>query len=129
VLELEVASREAAPGKGARYPSTSLVPVGPSRGVRQDMAHAGGRSQAKERLCEAAATLGISNRRKALYGGLFWKTKLMSVPGVELVRKQHHGELTSEPPRRHAIEIEIVYNMCRQTGPTAVSRSTILRNT
>jgi hypothetical protein len=38
-------------------------------GVRPDMAHAGGRSQA-ERLCEAAAILMISRRRKAMYGGL-----------------------------------------------------------
>jgi hypothetical protein len=71
-------------------------------GVRQDRAHAGGRSQAEERLSEAAAILGISRHRKALYGGLFWKTKLMSLPGVELVGKQHQGELTSEPPRRPA---------------------------
>jgi hypothetical protein len=27
------------------------------------------------------------------------------------------------------IEIEIVYNMCRQTGPTVVSRATLLRHT
>jgi hypothetical protein len=66
------------------------------------MAHAGGRSQAEERLCEAAAILGISRRRKAMYGGFFRKTKLMSVPGVELVGEQHQGKaLTSEPPRRH----------------------------
>jgi hypothetical protein len=37
-----------------------------------------------------------------MYGGQFRKTKLMSVPGVELVGKQHKGELTSEPPRRQA---------------------------
>jgi hypothetical protein len=67
------------------------------------MAQAGDRSQAEERLCEAAAILGISRRRKAMYGGLFRKTKLMSVPGVELVGKQHQGrELTSEPLRRQA---------------------------
>jgi hypothetical protein len=66
------------------------------------MAHAGGRSQAEERLFEAAAILWISRRRKALYGGLFRKTKPMSIPGVELVGKQHQGELTSEPPRRQA---------------------------
>jgi hypothetical protein len=52
------------------------------------MAQAGGRSQAEERLCEAAAILGIRCRRKAMYGGLFRKTKLMSVPCVELVGKQ-----------------------------------------
>jgi hypothetical protein len=68
-----VASREAAQGKGARYPSTSHVPVETSRGVKQDLAHAGGRSQAEERLCEAAAILMISRRRKAKYGGLFRK--------------------------------------------------------
>ena len=71
VLELVVASREAALGKGARKPSTSPVPVESSRGLRQDMAHAGGRSPAEERLREAAAILRISSRRKALYGGLF----------------------------------------------------------
>jgi hypothetical protein len=49
------------------------VPVDPSRGVRQDRAQAGGRSQTEERLCEAAAILRISRRRKALYGGLFRK--------------------------------------------------------
>jgi predicted amidohydrolase YtcJ len=40
-------------------------------GVRHDMTHAGGRSQAEERLGEAAAILTISRRRKAMYGGLF----------------------------------------------------------
>jgi hypothetical protein len=40
-------------------------------GVRYDMTQAGGRSQAEERLGEAAAILRISRRRKALYGGLF----------------------------------------------------------
>jgi hypothetical protein len=39
-------------------------------GVRHDMAQAGGRSQAEERLGEAAAILMISRRRKAMYGGL-----------------------------------------------------------
>jgi hypothetical protein len=39
------------------------------------MAHAGDRSQVKERLGEAAAILKISRRRKAMYGGLFWKLK------------------------------------------------------
>jgi hypothetical protein len=42
-------------------------------GVRQDMAHAGGRSHAEERLCEAAAMFRINRRRKAMYGGLFRK--------------------------------------------------------
>jgi hypothetical protein len=40
-------------------------------GVRYDMAHAGGRLQAEERLCEAAAILIMSRRQKAMYGGLF----------------------------------------------------------
>jgi hypothetical protein len=53
------------------------------------MAQAGGRSHAEERLCEAAAILVINRSRKVLYGGLFRKTELMSVPGVELVGKQH----------------------------------------
>jgi hypothetical protein len=35
------------------------------------MAQVGGRSQAEERLIEAAAIIRISRRRKALYGGLF----------------------------------------------------------
>jgi hypothetical protein len=35
------------------------------------MAEAGGRSQAEERLFEAAAILRMSRRRKALYEGLF----------------------------------------------------------
>jgi hypothetical protein len=55
------------------------------------MAHAGGRSQAEERLYKAAAILMINRRWKALYGGFFRKTKLMSVPGLELVGKQHQG--------------------------------------
>jgi hypothetical protein len=67
------------------------------------MAHAGGRSEAEERLREAAAILRISRRRRAMYGGLFRKLKLMSVPGVALVGEQHHGRaLTSEPLRRQA---------------------------
>jgi hypothetical protein len=41
-------------------------------GVRHNMTRAGGRSQAEERLGEAAAILRISRRRKAMYGGLFW---------------------------------------------------------
>jgi hypothetical protein len=39
------------------------------------MSNAGGRSQADERLGEAAAILKISRRRKAMYGGIFWKQK------------------------------------------------------
>jgi hypothetical protein len=35
------------------------------------MAHAGGQSQTEERLCEEAAILKISRRRKAMHGGLF----------------------------------------------------------
>jgi hypothetical protein len=35
------------------------------------MTHAGGRSQAEERLGEAAAILKISRRRKAMYGDVF----------------------------------------------------------
>jgi hypothetical protein len=50
-----------------------LVLVDPSRGVRQDMAKAGGRSQTEERLCEATTILMISRRRKAMYEGLFRK--------------------------------------------------------
>jgi hypothetical protein len=50
-----------------------------------------------------AAILRISRRRKALYGGIFWQLKIMSVPGVELVGKQHHGmALTGRQLRRHA---------------------------
>jgi hypothetical protein len=55
------------------------------------MAQAGGQSQTEERLCEAAAILMISRRRKAVYGGIFSETKIMSIPGVELVGEQHHG--------------------------------------
>jgi hypothetical protein len=65
------------------------------------MAHAGGRSHAEERLCEAVAILMISRRRKAMYGGFFRKQKVMSVPGIELVGEQHMGmALNSEPLRR-----------------------------
>jgi hypothetical protein len=35
------------------------------------MAHASGRSQAEERLREAAAILMINRRREAMYGGIF----------------------------------------------------------
>jgi hypothetical protein len=35
------------------------------------MAHADGRSQAEERLGEAATMLMISRRWKAMYGGIF----------------------------------------------------------
>jgi hypothetical protein len=65
-LELAMVNREATLGHGARSPSTSLVPVEPSRGEGHDMTQAGGRSQAEQRLCEAAAILTISRRRKAL---------------------------------------------------------------
>jgi hypothetical protein len=47
-------------------------------GERHDMIHAGGRSQAEQRLGEAAAILRISRRRKAMYEVLFWKLKIMS---------------------------------------------------
>jgi hypothetical protein len=65
--------REATPENGARSLSTSHVPVESSRGERHDMTHAGGWSQAEERLGEAAAILMISRHRKDLYGRLFWK--------------------------------------------------------
>jgi hypothetical protein len=54
------------------------------------MAQAGGQSHIEERLCEAAAILMISRRRKALYGGFFSETKIMPVPGVELVGEGAH---------------------------------------
>jgi hypothetical protein len=47
------------------------------------MAEAGGRSQAEERLGAAATILMITCRQKAMYGGLFSDSKIMSVPGVE----------------------------------------------
>jgi hypothetical protein len=43
------------------------------RGVRHDMAQAGGRWHAEERLCEAVAILRISRRRKAMYAWHFRK--------------------------------------------------------
>ena len=49
-------------------------------GGRQDMAQAGGRSQAEKRLREAAAILTISRRRKAMYGGLFRKLNKCPYP-------------------------------------------------
>jgi hypothetical protein len=52
------------------------------------MSQAGRPSQAEERLGEAAAILKISRRRKAMFGGLS-VAKIMSVPGVDLVGKQH----------------------------------------
>jgi hypothetical protein len=58
-------------------------------GVRHDMAHAGGRAQAEDRLCEVVAILIINLRRKAMYGGLFRIQKIVSVPGVEPVGEQH----------------------------------------
>jgi hypothetical protein len=39
------------------------------------MAHAGGQSQPEERLCEAAAILRISRRRKPCMKGFFRKLK------------------------------------------------------
>jgi hypothetical protein len=72
-LEVTMINREVTPRKGARSPSTSHVPVEPSRGERHDMTHAGGWSQAEQRLGEAAAILRISHHRRAMYGGLFWK--------------------------------------------------------
>jgi hypothetical protein len=72
-LELAMVGREAAPRKAARSLSTSPMLVEPSQGERHDMTHAGGRSQAEERLGEAAAILRITRRRKAMYGGLFGK--------------------------------------------------------
>jgi hypothetical protein len=60
-------------------------------GVRHDMAHAGGRSQTEEQLGEAAAIVKISRHRNAMYGVFFSETKIMSVPGVELLGKLHHS--------------------------------------
>jgi hypothetical protein len=64
-MEMAIVNREATPRKGVRSPSTSHVPVEPSRGTRHDMTHAGGRSQAQKRLGEAAAIIGIARRRRA----------------------------------------------------------------
>jgi hypothetical protein len=44
------------------------------------MAHAGGRSQAEERLDEASAILWINRRRKAMYGGIFRIQKFFPYP-------------------------------------------------
>jgi hypothetical protein len=92
-LELAMVSREAKPEKGSRSPSTSHVPIERSRGGRHDMTHAGGRSQAEQRLCEVAAILMKSRRRKAMYGGLFWKLKIMSVPGAVVTTVPYPADL------------------------------------
>jgi hypothetical protein len=70
-LELAMVNPEAAPRQGAHSPSINSVPVAPSRGARDDMTHAGGRSRAKKRLGEAVVILTIIHRRKTMYGGLF----------------------------------------------------------
>jgi hypothetical protein len=58
------------------------------------MTHAGGRSEAEQQLCQAAEILVISHRRKAMYGGLFWKQKVMSVlPGVEVTTLPYPADL------------------------------------
>jgi hypothetical protein len=64
-------SRKAAPGKGARSPSTNFVSIEPSRGERHDITQAGCRSLAEKRLGEAVAILKISRRRKAMYAMYF----------------------------------------------------------
>jgi hypothetical protein len=66
-------NRKPALGKRARSLSTSHVSAEPSRGEGHDMTQACGRSLAEQRLGEAAAILKINHRRKAMYGGLFWK--------------------------------------------------------
>jgi hypothetical protein len=55
------------------------------------MAQVGGRSQAEERLCEAAAILMISRRRKALYGGLFRKLNYCPYPASSLSAPRFGG--------------------------------------
>jgi hypothetical protein len=60
-------------GKGRSLAVDQPCVSGTFPGVRHDMAHAGGRSQAEGRLGEAVAILIISRRRKALYIGRFWK--------------------------------------------------------
>jgi hypothetical protein len=40
-----------------------------------------------------------------------------------------HNSRCPPYPHRRRIEIEIVYNMSRQNGPSAVSRATLLRHT
>jgi hypothetical protein len=83
-LELPMVGREATPRKGARSPSTSLVPIAPFRGARHDATHAGARSQAEKRVDDAVAILMSSRRRKAMYGGHFRKLKIISAPSVEV---------------------------------------------
>jgi hypothetical protein len=68
-LELAMVGREAAPDCGARSPSTSHVPVEPSRGARHDATHAGSRSEAVKRLGEAAAILRIISAGKSCTEG------------------------------------------------------------
>jgi hypothetical protein len=96
-LELAMVSREATYGKGARSPSTSHVPVGPSRGVRHDVIHVGGRSQAEKRLGEEAAILTIIRHRKAMYGS-FFGNKIMSAPSVEVTILPHPRGSALVPP-------------------------------
>jgi hypothetical protein len=83
-LELAMVSREAAQGKGACSPSSSPLPLAPSRGARHDMTHAGGRSHAEKRLGEATE----SQVRRA-----FSETKIMSVPGVEVTAPPYPADL------------------------------------
>jgi hypothetical protein len=45
---------------------------------------------------------GSAAAEKPCTEGFFEKLEPMSVPDVELVGKQHQGDLTSEPPRRQA---------------------------
>jgi hypothetical protein len=101
--EAGVGAGDGQPGSNARKGRSLAVDkpyASRNLGVRRDMAQAGGRSQAEERLREAAAILRISRRRKPCTE-VFLDTKLMSVPGVELVGEHHQGGvLTSEPLRR-----------------------------
>jgi hypothetical protein len=90
---MAMVSREAAQGKSARSSSTNPLPIEPSRGERHDIAHVGGRSQAEQRLGEAAAILKISRRRKAMYGGAFQKLEIMSVLGVEVTTVPYPADL------------------------------------
>jgi hypothetical protein len=64
------------------------------------MKKAGGWSQAKHRLGEAAAILRISRRQKALYGGLFWKLKILSVPGLEVTTLPYSADVPKFPQHR-----------------------------
>jgi hypothetical protein len=61
-------------------------------------------------------SLGLAAAGKPCTEG-FLETKLMSVPGVELVGEQHHGRaLTSEPPRRQVTSLGGRSNLGRQGG-------------